>query len=179
LKKNLQSTIEQKFRDKLLELPEGAERRGNEAWVIASPQFVRKEGQRVTWISQVRLEHGAYKTVYTALAPTTGSYPSGTLPGIISGSPGTIFPTAFTGGSVPVYSTGVISASSPGQVPYSGQPFSGIYGSYYTPQLIPRDLLIETGRTIFEVEWSVVVTSTEKLKDPRIEDIRLIQALWY
>ena len=173
----LQRKIEQQYRDKLLEVPEGAERRINEAWLIAPPQFLKKEGQRVTWISQISLQHSAFRTTYTPFAPGGSSFSGGSnLRG--TASPSAIFPTAFTWGTVPVFGTGASPSASGGQIPlYPGQP-AGSVGNYYTPQYFARDVLVATGRTIFEVEWSVEVTESEKLTDPKVEQIRLSQASW-
>lgn len=174
-KDGLQNKIEQKFHGELLSLPEGAERRSNDAWIITPPQFLKKELSRWTWISHITLEHSAYKTAYRPpAAPTSGSYVTGGFPGLGGPLSGTIFPTGQTWGTIPVYTTGIATTGFSGPMPASSSPLG-----YQPPSWVPREVLVATGKTVFEIEWSIVANDMFELSDSQINEVRLAQVAWY
>ncbi len=108
--------------------------------------------------------------------PTSGSsFLSGST-GTGVGSPSPLYPTAIAWG--PVLNMGAVwSPGAPsGLLPSYPGLSQGTAGNYYDPNAF--DLLVATGQTMFDVEWSVKVTDSDKLTDPKIEQIRLAQAPW-
>lgn len=131
--------------------------RDNGTWWISQPVFVRKERQRVFWITSITVDAKLSKHQYpksnfvtqplglgysgTGTTQTTG------LPGLGRLSTKTTQTTAFPG-------LGGLLAQAPNKVE------------------------VANGQTIFEVFWSVSVTQRRRLTSPQIEEIRFISTKW-
>lgn len=172
-KMKLQNKIESEFRKELLELPEGAEKRSNDIWNVAPPEFQKKDGARWTWVNNVSLSHRAYRTIYTPFSQIPGQYITGSYIGAGAATPGTLFPSEFTLGPTQIYHTGIVSAGSLEQNLLTS-------GSIVYPvdSIFPKEVLVAMGRTDFEINWSIEINK-EILSDPRIEKIYLSQVAWY
>ena len=128
--------------------------RENGSWGIYDPVFVKKERQRTFWTTQISVD----ATLYEYELPLT---PSASSLGIPTTNANIIGPRL--GGIL-------------------GQPFEqkglptlgGILGQ--PPEPIRRN--VATGKSKFEVRWSVGVTQTKRLTSPHIEEIKFIATKW-
>ena len=181
-KEGIRDRIEEKFSEQLADRPRGATRRDNGMWRISTPRFVRKEGQRVYWTSQVTVEGKAYKQVQSAVATAASVDIEGYLyqpyldPNVIS-LPGLAQSDMYAPGA---YAPGVspYRAGSPVAMPaYLGQ-LLGSRSLEFSETGVSR-ALVAKGRTVFEVIWSVSISTKRKnFSGPKIEDIRFVEISW-
>jgi hypothetical protein len=163
----VRQAIEEKFKKELDEIPEGADRRENGTWFISTPGFLRKEGQRVTWVSPIEVEAKAFK--YERQSAVLGGVfvPSGIRPAIsprqraISGQ---IFQPALRG--IATTATSGITTTS-----YTSLAENLLLGAG------PEKVIAE-GRTHFEVTWSHLLSTNQKFRSPRIDDTRFVKTAW-
>ena len=174
------------YGDKLEELPVGANQRNNLTWRIGLPSFIKKEKQRVFWATRIKVECITYEYRYepSVNLGTYGSYgtqdigPTGPiLSDYTIESMGPTGPAGPTGPSVDDWMLGQSGVSGtisgPGGVVPSG-PVS-TPGSW----LPMKRLKIQTsGETVFEVLWSVVITTKGKFTSPKIEEIDYVETIW-
>ena len=75
--------IKQEFASQLAILPPGADTRKNPTFSVQEPTFLRKEGQRVHWVSRIKVHAQAFKTLdpqvftlgdFTKSPPTAASF---------------------------------------------------------------------------------------------------------
>jgi len=169
-----------KFKAELEALPSGAASRRDTKWVIAAPRFVKKERQRVFWVTRVTIE-------VTAFAPLKINVPSATAGPVISlkglGASGqtrskpSLTDLDFTGwGSSPVLAGSGESgfALSPTLAGSAESPFemTWLWRSGGQGRVIAR------GTTIFEIDWSAVVSTARSLKGGRVDGLRFVETLW-
>ncbi len=57
----IRDELKERFGGELATLPPGADYRRNGTWYISKPRFVKKEKQRVKWVTQINVEGTAYK----------------------------------------------------------------------------------------------------------------------
>jgi hypothetical protein len=185
----------EKVSDKILEkcgpalqaIPQGADRRELDGIEIASPRFLRKEGQRMHWSSQVHYRAAVYQTTsmpagrsIDLFAPTGNlanplTVPSITLPPLTSGL--SLMSTGDTGG-----------LRIPGSIELSKSPLSisSLYGQAGTgPTIVSTNTfptttstLLKKGVTVIEVQWSATVDTHGKLVRPSIDDISVVETTW-
>jgi hypothetical protein len=178
-KENIRTTIERRFNEELSSLPTGATRRENGTWYISSPRFVKKERQRVFWVSRISVEAKAYK--YLGVGSWLQFYPGG-LEGstlhqwlsadLLSGRPQS--PSSIRTESEEAYG-GLYSLPSPGEAP-GGEIFTS---SGSLPVATPQGKTwVATGKSIFEVTWSVSVSTNQRFTSPRIESAEFIETSW-
>ncbi len=147
--------VGQKIRDKHGEeigrVPDGASGRELETVFISPPRFVKKEAQRVHWISVVTYATDAYK--FVAKESVLGS-------------------ASGLGAASNVWSSPLLSAGAlASQAPAVGT--LGLLGS--TP---PEKVLVKKGKTEFSVAWSATLDKHHKLTRPQIDDIALVGTTW-
>lgn len=185
-KKTIRDVINKKFRDKLEEVPRGASGRENVRWYIHEPNFIKKEGQRITWSSRISVEAIAY--TYSSETPDKFGLLGALIEAQIKHKPilGTYTP-ASSGTYTPA--SGIMStfATSPVFPPISA---SGIIPSPPDNQTETLGLnwpsfsasserkILMKGNTQFEVIWSIAITKQTRLTKPIIEDLKYIQTEW-
>jgi len=180
-RENIAERIREKFSSKLVSLPKGADRRENGTWYISSsPRFVRKDGQRVYWISRISVEGKAYK--YVTAPVIAASRISLNTEGLVLSN------DQYTGGGVVIGQTTIqasqptIQLSSPSirssQRDLFNQQYALSPGLVTLPTTPERESLIASGKTVFEVAWSVSVSTNQKFSAPKIEDIKFVETLW-
>lgn len=192
-KHRIAEKIEKQYERHLKAVPSGADERDNPKWVINRPRFLKKEGQRVFWATRIAVEAQAYKRT---TAPTIlGGYETYLRYAV----PGTVSPT---GPSYPDWLGPAPTASPTGpgyrdwlrpptHVDWLGPaPTAGPTGPSYPDWLRPPGtlpsggpgvapkLLVNMGRSIFEVVWSVKITDDEKLVSENIERLDYIDTIW-
>jgi hypothetical protein len=187
-KEDILATIETKFKPVLRGLPSGADLRENGQWTLHSPRFIRKERQRVYWASRIEVEARVYRYRQGALPsrplfdPVTDesmarlltgkaveiySHMTSPIPIIGTGVAGTFNPSTFYGGSVEKNDLS-------GLAPTSGFPQAVI-----TAEMLQRQKeLVSVGKSVFEVNWSIAVTTRGRLSQHRIESIDYIETVW-
>lgn len=167
-KEKVSEKLTSKFASVLEERPEGATFRRNATWYIGRPNFSRKEGRRVSWISRVEIEAEAGST--TKEEDKTGST-----------SFVTVGPNAqyFLPNANPLSNVATV-----GPANLSTDSGSYFYGHNYYNTLAslagPAEKRVVThkGKDVFEVLWSTEVTMAKELKKPNIEDIRHVAITW-
>ncbi len=160
-KENIRSRIEEKFKEHLESIPKGSDERKNGTWHIGTPSFVRKERQRMFWATRIRVDAEAYKWT---IQP---SYGSGQI--TINGGP-------FSISSMPI-SPQVESYTFPGRLSSSENSMSigSLFPDLYTHS---KKELSGRGESVFQVVWSVVVTTRGKLSSPRVESLEYVGTTW-
>lgn len=172
-KENIRNKIREDYSDKLSEIPQGASTRENGIWRIHPPRFIKKQGQRVYWGTRIIVESESYKFVSATsyeYVPETKSVYSGLTLGA------QVAPSYLAAQSVnpfvqsnPLYQSGAVLGS-----PLSASPSDPVF----TPRVTRTKTLAAKGKTIFEITWSVAVTTSKKLSAPKIEKIEFIETLW-
>ncbi|MBI5192889.1 MAG: hypothetical protein HZA08_05545 [Nitrospirae bacterium] len=171
VRKKIGDMVRQQFTNKLEEIPESASERENGTWYISPPNFVRKEGQCITWSSLISVEAKAYIYTNEDISPySTVQFSQAGLSASITPLlpvPKKLFPTlleTFVAGSPSPYT--------PAGIGMSGliQP-SSIY-SNLTKKVIKK------GRTVFEVIWSFSISSEGRFTRSKINEIKYLHSIW-
>ena len=165
----LEDAINNKFKDKLSEVCEGADFRENGTWYVYRPQFISKSGQRITWSTAINVVSKCLKYKRTS-------------PAIPSEGPPTFFPAQYTlpSGSSGLFSGAQYTLPSGSSGLFSGAQYtlpsgsSGLLGGISGEKLE----LVADGRTTFEVTWSVLVSTNLKLRNAKIENISFLEIDW-
>jgi len=170
---HLRERIEKEFARQLSDIPEGADTTAQGAWLIAKPQFVKKEGQRVTWSSQITVQRRALRRQRT----TAYDFIRGTLSPLVIGltRDGATVPATLTDWMAPGSSRPAnLSLGSPQTVTLRGDGTlqTGASGS-------AADELAYEGETKFDVHWSVSVSATKlSLSKGTVEEALFETTAW-
>ena len=148
-----------KFSKELSESPSGTDRRENGTWLIGQPGFIGKKGQRITWGTSIEVEAKAYKT-------QPASSPS--IPLSSSQAQGSEY-AALTGLMAPFFQ------SKQGE-PMNVAMLTSAMGMYPGPTT--EEVLTAEGRSSFGIIWSHLVSTNQKFRMPRIEDIQFLGTDW-
>ena len=145
-------------------LPALADRYTVDKWSIARPRFLKKQGQRLSWVSRFSARIKATRDVRV----TKWQQPSNiVLPS--SGSTlvfGAQQPSAFSLPSTYNLQPWVFS-----------QPPEG--GSYLDPVInYPQESPVATGTATLDVTWTVSVTTRHALKSPQLDSCTFVDAVW-
>lgn len=182
----IKSKIRKKFKKILEEVPKGAEERVNKVWFIKAPRFVKKEGQRVFWATRITVECEAYKYAEAAeFYWTSAASEIGTMPDLtIYGPTGDVY-TGEIKGKTPdeadLWITQAGSTSSFGGMNIAGGPnWENVgYTSPYMYNVGGRTKeLASKGQTIFEIVWSVILTTKRNFASARVESINYVATNW-
>ena len=171
-------TIRRNYAEQLHEIPEYASFRRNGPWSISPPRFVSKKGQKISWLSRIEVAAKAFirssQAIYgfsqgglgaTIIGPSESS-----SEGIISNlslytldaEPLRIVPPNF-----PINQGTYISGSS--QIPMRIQ---------YPESSGESEALMASGRTRFDVNWSVSVSTKGNLSRGKILSIEFSGTNW-
>lgn len=167
-RENVRDQILQRFDEQLKEIPDGATSRENGIWHIYSPQFVKKEGQRVFWSNRITVKANAFASMTSVrlqYVPPFG-FSSGAS-GVEVQSGGTRLISLGGGTIVPptnISEESVISSS------LSRSPIS-----WPTPYARTK---VADGKSTFVVTWSVILTTKGNFKSPHIESIKHVETAW-
>jgi hypothetical protein len=168
-------TITRQYEKELSELPAGASRRRRTTTAIAPPRFVRKEKQKIYWASRIELRSEAVAPLEYIISAPNNAFVSGLLSEArmpaqtsISFEPyGVQWPNAY---KVPDSIRGWYDVS-------SNLGFGGKVSST-EPAAISSDTVVGKGTSVFEVVWTVVVTTKQKLNHPTVESISYVGTEW-
>jgi hypothetical protein len=162
--------IRTKFAARLADLPSGATSRRNGSWLVQAPRFVRKERQRVFWATRIEVEAKAFASESTGVS----------VQGLLSTlGEGTSF-QASSLSQLPTSSDPAPSSSASGGAPFIPIPAT-FYGSTnlgLRPLTIPNVRLVAAGKTVFEVNWSVAISTRMRLTKGRIESVAFVETVW-
>lgn len=153
-KMNISELIEKQYRDRFQELPSGASRRKQGTWYIHSPQFVKKEAQTVFWSTRITVETEAYKLIDAE-------------------------PQAFRG--LRVLGDAAVLMPPPEERLAFKLPSLGTARDIPTTPAIARESTrkhINTGKTIFEILWSIQITTRNNIRNPKIHSIDYVGTDW-
>lgn len=201
-KEKIRSKIRKKFKDELVKIPKGSDERvNNQTWHISTPSFIKKEARRVFWSSRIRVDSEAYKWTTVTFPPKYGSTSGTTSWEHISPSSTSDIGKIEVTGIPPDWLTinsGKISGTS--SIDESGIRWGstgnwinvGPSGPSGTDNWInvgpsglsgpiiqsPTKVLFSKGQAIFEVIWSVTITTTGVFRSPQIESIKHVGTNW-
>jgi hypothetical protein len=154
--------LTEKFKTELEAKPQGTNFRQNGNWLISPPNFSKKVGRRVFWISRIEIE----LEVGTV---TNENDPQRTVPlsSLLLASP------AKPQVESPYSYNALAQFSSPVAVPFNMY-LPGLYESMPT-YASQKKVISHKGRDIYEVLWSTNVAVSKELKKPVIEDITHVE----
>lgn len=154
---NVSKQIKEKFSTQLNSKPDNADIRENGSWWISKPGFEKKSKQSVTWKSIISVDFTTFKTTISVT-----SSPIATLSSIskdISGLNsrlGSGLASSLSGGFLSNFNT---------------------LGNQNTPQFITSKDKVSSGKTRFEIIWSITLTTDNKQKNPKIESINYLDTI--
>lgn len=166
--------IAKRFSSELQALPKGATHRENKTWRIAGSRFLKKERQRVYWINRITVESEVFRFEkfspgllgsLISSGPIQGAGPFGTLQlGEINQehSKDLFLSTSFIPKSTSIIPNSISLSSS---------------GGISDVEQVERKLVAK-GKTIFDVTWTVTVSTARKLSRAVIGDIAFIETVW-
>lgn len=175
-KEQIQSKIRKKFTKELNELPPGTDKRQNGTWFIAHSGFIKKIDQRFYWATRINVEINAIKSEsvesyaiqYPYLSPQyhlLGWQPSIDIPTLqnliqqeLNSQQTTKLPNV-SHGSKSIDAISSVSTSS------ISKPLLGVQK-------------VIKGKSVFEVKWSVFISTTQKFSKAKIESINFIENIW-
>jgi len=140
-KENIRDKTGEQYGEELKAAPKKGLLRENGTWRISEPVFIKKERQRLCWITPIRVEAKLYKYE---------------IPESFSGS--------LLGRSYALNSEVEQRGALPTLANIGAQPL--------------KKVEIGSGKSNFEIHWSVNITPLKKLTAPRIEKIRFVSTTW-
>ncbi len=172
--------VASRFGSELRSTPPRAEARKNGTWFVSPPRFSKKRGQRVHWVSTVRVAAKAIRNeAYTDydLGSIGGTVVSG-LPQNVVISPTTqprnhaLLPSSYISFGQPSKDMATLyTMAFPG-----GESLRGL--GDLQPVSRTREVVVAEGQSVFEVFWSVTVTARRKLVNPAVDDVRHVETTW-
>ncbi len=165
-KENVGEIISTKFSNELASMPPNADKRENDQWWINKPGFVKKERQKIFWKTTITVDSRAINLKYP-LGPRLQNFGTGSLGSYVGGISG------ITGIS-DLGSIGGIYGNFPQRS--SGSLSAGTMDTSESFQ--PTEEIVSTGKSKFEIIWSVTVTTKKILKSPKIESINFVETIW-
>jgi hypothetical protein len=167
-RENITDKIKEEFSEVLKSVPEGADSRTNETWYISTPQFVRKQRQRVFWSTRITVEAKAYRWTVSL---SSSAYAAGGTP-VLGGTPS----------DIPDW-RGAPSATSVAWISPEGLQQSDLWQPRYLvsdslPSTKQIKELFKTGESIFEVVWSILITTRGEFRSPKIESLKHVETNW-
>jgi predicted nucleic acid-binding protein len=164
IREKIRDRIESGFTDELTAKPERSESRQNGQWAISRPRFLKKVAQRIHWTSRITIEAKAYAKKQ---APADNTHTSSWLE--LLNRPPDI----------------QTSATSRSPWDFLNSLAAGPKSSYQSALraiLAKEDAeqftLVGQGESVFEVEWSVAVTTKQKLTRPKFESVSHVETTW-
>ncbi|GEM_PF-1110912 len=178
-KENIRNKIRENFQRELSETHGTIGYRENGAWRIGQSLFIKKQRQRVFWVNRISVDAETYRDIATSnykFAPLEPVEPVSFWPGKDTNA--IVYPTPA--------STQYFSAYPPLRLSsFATQENESItlrqpdYDASHTTLTDSKEkVLVKKGKTIFEVTWSVAVTTNGRLSAPRIESIDFIETIW-
>jgi hypothetical protein len=185
---HVRDQITKEFEKELAVVPPGAEVRKNGTWRISPPNFSKKIGHRVHWVSRIEIEVEATKSVPDNSGFMYQLVNAGQLMNLSSlGSSWNQY-VAQNPLSQPVSPVSLSSA-----LPSPGTSFSSVIGNVEVPRagwmlsepdlkdLTPRSyktIVTHRGVDVYEVLWSVDVTTSVEIRRPSMDSCVHVNTNW-
>jgi hypothetical protein len=182
-KEEIKKQIQEKFSDELHALPPGGDRRENVTWRISKPRFLKKEGQRVYWITRITVDVKVYKYTTANIFPVGTIYPSSD-PFINRVDQYLDDNDPNSSGQNQIFTNiGQPSTAISQNYIHAGQGLTGSSSLYPQGTILPTssqdfEVFYSPGDSIFEVTWSVTVRTNRKFSAPTINEIKHIVTAW-
>jgi len=155
-KETISDKIRESYGQELNATPKEGLLRDNGQWWINAPVFVRKERQRIFWITQINVDAKLFR-----YAPPETTIGAPIVP--------TISPSLFNYVITP-----------PGYKlpePSIEQKYGGGWLAGFSPAS-PKKVEVSSGQSSFEIHWSVKITPEKRLTSPIIDKIEFISTKW-
>ena len=170
-KENIRDKIRESYGKELNSVPKADLQREDGTWWINEPVFVKKIRQRTFWMTLISIEAKLFK--YESTPPQTfitSDLTSGLGSSVLPTTPKVDFSDLAT-----VLGSGVLPTTP--KVDFSD--LATVLGSGVLPTTpTMKKINVATGRTSFEVHWSVNITPKKKFTHPHIEEIKFIDTKW-
>jgi hypothetical protein len=151
-------------------MPGGAERREHK-WLISPTRFLRKEGRRIFWITRITVNVRGLKD---EIAISSTHEPM-TLAGYADPTRLSTYAQIFRESPTPSADVAAraLTPLALGQALGPDAVQSWLIPSYARN---PREVC--KGRSVFDVIWSVAVSTARKMTRPKLEDLQFIETVW-
>lgn len=170
-KEKIKDKIRELYSEQLNSVPKAELQRENDTWWISEPVFLKKKKQRTFWMSLISIEAKLFKHELTPSQTfITSDLTSGLGRGVLPTTPKVDFSDLAT-----VLGSGVLPTTPKVDFP----DLATVLGSGVLPTTpTMKKINVATGRTSFEVHWSVNITQRKKFTHPCIEEIKFIDTKW-
>ena len=171
-KEQIREKLTQKFALDLRDLPVGASDRENGTWTLYPPNFSKKVGQRVHWISRIAIAMEASKKVTDETQRVLGQYGAG---------------KSYTSALVPYFETpkltlqSLANPSSWPDVAVSSKSTSLadlINRAHWGDWIAGKKVVTHTGIDTYDVLWSADVTTSWEFRRTSVDDIMHVEGVW-
>jgi hypothetical protein len=164
-KEKIGERIREKFGSQLDHRPGGTTFRQNVKWLIAPPNFSRKEGRKIFWTSRVEIQVKAgITTLDQGVSAGVPAQTLSTSANIALTNP--IYYSSAAYSSPTYYGFDVNNVSLSDKLPD---------WSYLINTPSPRKITTHQGTDLFEVLWSAELTMSNDLKKASVEDVRHVE----
>ena len=172
-KERLADQIQEKFSEELIAVPEIGQFKENRIWYVGPSNFAKKEGPRVFWSNTIMVEADIYRYAPQSLPPPSLGESISGLSVTGSGYVGGLIPPI----AIPVTASVTATSSGSATLPGSGSAtLPGLATILGGPPL--EKLKVGSGKSSFEITWSVHVNSARKFTRAKIEDIKFLKTTW-
>ena len=154
-------------------MPEIGQFKENRIWYVGPSNFAKKEGPRVFWSNTIMVEADIYRYAPQSLPPPSLGESISGLSVTGSGYVGGLIPPI----AIPVTASVTATSSGSATLPGSGSAtLPGLATILGGPPL--EKLKVGSGKSSFEITWSVHVNSARKFTTAKIEDIKFLKTTW-
>ncbi|MGA8674821.1 MAG: PIN domain-containing protein [Candidatus Acidiferrales bacterium] len=154
-REHVREKLEAKFAKELSYLPPGATNRINGGWRIGFPNFVKKNGRCIQWTSNIGIAAEASKGGLS----WTGVQPIPASEGLVR----------------PIFGTAIQAVDDAVPLNLLARQNWDAYSGSITPT---QTVVTHKGIDVYEVLWSVDVTTNRDLRRPSVDDIKHLDSSW-
>ncbi len=170
---DIQGRIREKFRAELAARPEGTSFRSNGTWTVNYPNFARKDGRRIFWISRIDIDVEAGNVTKGSEFVESFNVPLSSerlnmYSNLYSASYTPVSPPSRGTVDIPLYRS--LLTSEQNQISTVTLGGSGL--------LSASRVVTQRGTDVYEVVWTAEVTLAKELKKAVVEDIKHIGINW-
>lgn len=156
---DITNTVRGEFGTQLKELPPGATSRDEKGWTLFPPQFVKKDGKRMHWLSRLEVEIQTYRPPESKSEDPNSNAMRG-----LFGLPS----VSTTLGALSITDTTSTAAA-------ATKPVTTIFSS---PIFATERVPFKKGKTVFNITWSASVNQRRKLHSPELGRVTFEGTSW-
>lgn len=178
-KEHVRERLTERFKVELGALPAGATSRTNGTWQINVPTFAKKAGQRVHWSSRIEIDIEARKLIRDQRTMLISGLPANAGSGGVIENPKWIAaPSSFEIGTPSLIAASPMLAVSNvvGAQNLLKNPYEITVGSF--DPVSTRVVVTHNGMDVYDVLWSVDVTTALDLRRATVDDIQHVDTVW-